>query len=67
MYVCLDNELMKHRVRIYQLSNKECVNEISFSTKKGVKIYDFGNSKNDYLLIGKGAAGKVVYHVFTAK
>lgn len=67
VYVCLDNELMKHRVRIYQLSNKECVKEIPFSTEKGVQFYDFGNSKNDYLLIGKGAAGKVVYHVFTAK
>ena len=67
VYVCLDNELMKHRVRIYQLSSKECVNEIPFSTEKGVRFYDFCNSENDYLLIGNGDAGKVVYHVFAAK
>ena len=66
-YVCLDNELKGHRVRIYQLSSKECINDIPFSTKNGVNFYDFYHSEEDYLLIGNGDSGKVIYHVFAAK
>ena len=66
-YVCLDNELKGHRVRIYQLSSKECINDIPFSTKNGVNFYDFYHSEEDYLLIGNGDSGQVIYHVFAAK
>lgn len=57
-YVCLDNELKGHRVRIYQLSSKECINDIPFSTKNGVNFYDFYHSEEDYLLIGNEDSGR---------
>ena len=66
-YNCVNSELTDHRIRVYQISNKQCISETPFSTESGVKFYDFCNMDKTYMLIGNGNSGKVIYHAFTAK
>lgn len=67
VYRCMNDELTEHRVRIYQLSNEECVSEENFTSESGVRFYDFCNTQKDYQLIGIEDFGKVVYHAFTTE
>lgn len=65
-YDCINSELTEHRIRVYQLSSKQCISETPFSTKAGVRFYDFCIMDRTYLLIGNGTSGKVIYNAFTA-
>lgn len=64
-YTCMNEELTKHRVRVYQLSNGQCISEKNFTSEYAVRFYDFCNAQKEYSLIGLGEAGKVMYHAFT--
>ena len=66
-YTCINDNLTKHRVRVYQLSDKKCISENTFETEVGVQFYDFRNNENGYWLIGNEDTKRVVYNVFTTK
>lgn len=62
-----NDNLTKHRVRVYQLSDKKCISENTFETEVGVQFYDFRNNENGYWLIGNEDTKRVVYNVFTTQ
>lgn len=66
-YTCINDNLTKHRVRVYQLSDKKCISENTFETEVGVQFYDFRNNENGYWLIGNEDTKRVVYNVFTTQ
>lgn len=66
-YTCINDNLTKHRVRVYQLSDKKCISENTFETEVGVQFYDFRNNENGYWLIGNEDTKRVVYNAFTTQ
>ena len=64
-YYNCNSELTKHRIRVYDVSDEKCVMEKKFKTDTGVNLYDFLNVDKDYMLIGNGKSGKVIYYAFT--